>query len=117
MPETNSRCMRILQALRRRPMTLDQGIEMHGNFTSKRLPEGVEREKVLELYCDLVDRGCIVKEGIVYRLTLACKNKLDKLDLKCKPDLGGIAQPIPRHERAWTKELDVSRFFRKAISL
>jgi hypothetical protein len=104
MPEINSRQMRILQALRRKAMTLDQGIESHGSFTSKSLPDGVERSKVLELYCDLVDRGCIVKEGILYRLHLACKHKLERMDLRMRPDVGAVAAKIVIRPPNWTIE-------------
>lgn len=98
MPEINSRGMRILQALRRKPMTLDQGIEAHGNFSLQVLSDEEERARVLELYCSLVDRGCIVKEGILYRLHLACRHKLEKMDLKCQPILGEVATKAPKRD-------------------
>lgn len=108
LPEINSRSMRILQHLRKRPMTLDQGIESHGVFSSKKVPEGIERTKILELYCDLIDRDCIVKDGISYRLTLACRYKLEKMDLRCKPDHPQYIV-LPPYRNAWTPEMQPGR--------
>ena len=79
-PEKNSRGMAILKALRREPLTLWQGIEQHGEFVTPARPHGIGYDGVLTLYCALIDRGCLVREGIKYRLTLAARIRLEKLD-------------------------------------
>ncbi|MET3135475.1 hypothetical protein AAKU55_005785 [Oxalobacteraceae bacterium GrIS 1.11] len=101
LPEINSRGMLILQTLRRRPMTIHQAIEAHGEFVTPRAPRGIEHSKIVELYCDLVERGCIVREGIVYRITLAAKYRLEALERPAAP-----AQLVPPRVRdIWTKQL------------
>jgi hypothetical protein len=42
------------------------------------MPEGVDHAKMVQLYCDLVDRGCLVREGIKYRLSLQARNSMEK---------------------------------------
>lgn len=79
-PETNSRGEKILQAFYRRgPMTIYQGAEEHGEFSTVRVPQGISHEKMVELYCELVDRGCLVREGIKYRLSVPAKQRLEKM--------------------------------------
>lgn len=76
-PETNSRSETILKAFMSGPMTIYQGAEAHGEFATARLPNGIDHAKMVELYCDLVDRGCLVREGIMYRLSLPAKYFLE----------------------------------------
>lgn len=80
LPEKNSRGMAILKALRREPLTIWQGIEQHGDFPRPSRPNGIGYGGVLSLYCDLIDRGCVMREGIKYRLTMAARHHLEKLD-------------------------------------
>lgn len=77
-PERNSRGWTILSTLYRQPMTIWQGIEQHGYFDTKAKPHGIGHDGVLALYCDLVERGCLEREGIQYRLTLAARIQLEK---------------------------------------
>lgn len=105
--------MTILQTLRKQPRTIYQGIELHGTFTKKVVDLDKEFEKVLELYCELVDRGCLVKEGLMYRVTVPCLTKLKKMDLKIRPDLGEVAQRIPREKNAWSPPLSARYFLPK----
>jgi hypothetical protein len=79
-PEKNSRGERILKAFLKGPLTIWQGAEVHGEFASSKLPEGIDHAKMVELYCDLVSRGCLVREGILYRLSLPAQFHLEKLD-------------------------------------
>lgn len=76
-PELNSRGEAILKAFVKGPMTIYQGAEAHGEFVTTRLPEGIDHAKMVELYCDLVERGCLVREGIMYRLSLPAKYYLE----------------------------------------
>lgn len=100
-PEINSRQMLILQTLLGRPMTIHQGIEQHGEFVTSRAPAGIEHSKIVELYCDLVDRGCLVKEGIMYRLSLAAQYRLEAL---ARPGEPGQVVP-PRVRDIWKGQL------------
>lgn len=68
-PESNSRSEKILLAFLRGPMTIYQGAEIHGEFATARLPQGIDHAKMVELYADLVDRGCLVRDGIKYKLS------------------------------------------------
>jgi hypothetical protein len=77
-PERNSRGWTILSTLYRKPMTIWQGIEQHGYFDTVSKPQGIGHDGVLALYCDLVERGCLEREGIQYRLTLAARTQLEK---------------------------------------
>ena len=78
LPERNSRGERILIAFLKRPMTIYQGTEVHGEFVTPRLPAGVDHAKMVQLYDDLVNRGCLVKEGIMYRITDLARNLLEQ---------------------------------------
>lgn len=100
-PEINSRQMLILQTLLGRPMTIHQGIERHGEFVTPRAPNGIEHSKIVELYCDLVDRGCLVKEGIMYRLSLPAQYRLEALARPADP---GEVVP-PRVRDIWSTQL------------
>lgn len=84
-PERNSRGEAILKAFLKGPMTIYQGAEAHGDFATPKNPDGVDHEKMVQLYCDLVDRGCLVREGILYRLTLHAKFHLEKQALPATP--------------------------------
>lgn len=101
LPEINSRGMLILQTLLHRPMTIHQSIEQHGEFVTARAPRGIEHSKIVELYCDLVDRGCVVKEGIIYRLSLPAQYRLEAL---ARPDEPGQIVP-PRVRDIWSGQL------------
>lgn len=79
-PEKNSRGEKILQAFfQRGAMTIYQGAEAHGEFATLRVPQGIEHEKMVVLYCELVERGCLVREGIKYRLSVAAQQRMEKL--------------------------------------
>jgi hypothetical protein len=90
-PEKNSRGRLILQTLRRGPMTVWQGIEQHGYFVTEARPNGVKYEDILYLYCQLVERGCLLRDGLKYRLSSAASNKLDQLN--AIPRITTIAAP------------------------
>jgi hypothetical protein len=79
-PQKNSRGRLILQTLRAGALTIWQGIERHGNLATPARPEGLAFEDVLYLYCQLIDRGCMVRDGIRYRLTFAAAHRLAMLD-------------------------------------
>lgn len=79
LPESNSRGEAILIAfLRRGPMTIYQGAEAHGEFPNRTLPLGINHAKMVELYCSLVTKGCLVKEGIMYRITDLARSLLEQ---------------------------------------
>ncbi|MFB9246160.1 hypothetical protein [Massilia antarctica] len=78
-PEKNSRSEKILMAFLKGAMTIYQGAEIHGDFVTRKLPTGVDHAKMVELYCDLVARGCLVREGIMYKLTMRARHQLDKV--------------------------------------
>lgn len=101
LPETNSRAMVILQTLRRGPLTIHQGIEAHGEFATPRAPDGIEHSKIVELYCGLVERGCLAREGILYRITLGAAYRLDSIERRAEP-----AQVVPPRVRdIWSRQL------------
>jgi hypothetical protein len=77
-PETNSRGEAILKAFLKGPMTIYQGAEAHGEFPNRHLPNGINHAKMVELYDSLVERGCLVKEGIVYRITTQARTRLEQ---------------------------------------
>ena len=66
-------------------LTIWQGIERHGSFATPERPEGLAFEDVLYLYCQLIERGCMVRDGILYRLTFAAEHRMAMLD---KPPTG-----------------------------
>jgi hypothetical protein len=78
-PEKNSRGETILKAFLKGPMTIYQGEEAHGAFVTSRLPAGIDHAKMVELYCDLVERGCLIRDGIKYRLSLKAQFHLEDL--------------------------------------
>ena len=78
LPEKNSRSEKILMAFLRGPMTIYQGAEAHGEFVTRKLPAGVDHAKMVELYCDLVERGCLIRDGIKYKLATRAKDQLEK---------------------------------------
>jgi hypothetical protein len=85
-PERNSRGEKILQAFfARGPMTIYQGEEAHGSFATPSFPDGIEHERLVALYCDLVDRGCLIREGIKYRLSLAAQHRMEKAKSESEP--------------------------------
>lgn len=103
-PEKNSRSETILKTfLEKGTMTIWQGTEAHGNFANPRRPHGVDHEKVLELYCDLVERGCLVKEGIVYRLTLRAKYHMERQQRAPEP----VSIVPPRIRDMFTKAISI----------
>lgn len=94
-PEKNSRGETILKAfLKRGAMTIYQGAEEHGEFANIRLPQGIDHAKMVELYCDLVERGCLVREGILYRLSLAAQQRMERQ--AAPPALAAIVPPRVR---------------------
>jgi hypothetical protein len=111
-PETNSRGWLILKTLRRQPMTIWQGIEQHGEFETLAKPHGVGYAKVLKLYGELVERGCLVREGIKYRLSLAALHKLEKLD--AKPLQTSVA--TPRNRDIWKEPTTPTAFHRNELT-
>lgn len=85
-PERNSRGEKILKAFfERGPMTIYQGEEAHGAFATPSFPDGIEHERLIAIYCDLVDRGCLIREGIKYRLSLAAQHRMEKALAKPEP--------------------------------
>lgn len=93
LPVINSRPLHILQAFRRGPMTVWQGIEAHGPFPSRHCPDGLEHSAILALYCDLVSRGYLVQEGILYRLSVQAQQALEAKDSKDQIFIGSVATP------------------------
>jgi len=95
-PEKNSRGEQILKAFHQRgPMTIHQGIEQHGEFPTSRVPAGIDHNKMVELYCELVDRACLVRESILYRLSVRAQHHLDTLARP--PEPGQIVPPRVRN--------------------
>lgn len=90
-PEKNSRGEVILMAfLAKGAMTIYQGAEVHGEFVTTKNPEGVDHAKMVQLYCDLVERGCLVREGIKYRLSLQAQHFMERQRQPEQP-----LQPVP----------------------
>ncbi len=100
-PEINSRGLHILQALRHKPMTIWQGMEAHGVFASRQQPQGMDASQMQVLYCELVERGCLIREGIVYRLSLAALHRLQSMDTPDQQFIPGVA--MPRIRDIWTE--------------
>jgi len=108
-PETNSRSEQILIAFYQRgPMTIWQGEEAHGNFATSRLPDGVDHAKLIQLYADLVERGCLVREGIKYKLSVRAE---DHIRRKLEP--APAPQIVPPRVRSSITE-PLRAFFRNA---
>lgn len=79
-PEKNSRGEKILGAFYDHgPMTIWQGEEKHGSFPTLRVPGGIDHNKLTELYCDLVERSCLARDGILYKLTLRASQHIERL--------------------------------------
>lgn len=79
LPESNSRGEAILIAfLQKGPMTIYQGAEAHGEFPNRHLPNGINHAKMVELYTGLIEKRCLVKEGIAYRITDNARSALAK---------------------------------------
>lgn len=69
LPPKNSRTMSIVQALRRSgPVTMQQGVELHGAFNKTTLAD------MAELYEELVALGCLEHVGARYCVTEAVLN-------------------------------------------
>ena len=115
-PETNSRGEKILKAFHQRgAMTIYQGAEAHGEFVTLLAPKGIDHNKMVELYCELVDRGCLVREGILYRLSVHAQNQLDKRAQPQEP--GQIVPPRVRNFLAKTRFFGNSPFAPNCLSL
>lgn len=93
LPQINSRGLTILQTLRAGPKTIWQGIEAHGTFANSAKPQGIPRYKIVLLYNNLVESGCLVKEGLVYRLSVHAQQALEKMDSKDQVYIGSVAMP------------------------
>ena len=79
LPESNSRGEKILMAfLAKGAMTIYQGAEAHGEFATRSFPDGISHEKMIELYCDLVERGCLYRDGVKYVLATRAGDTLRK---------------------------------------
>lgn len=66
LPPKNSRCMTIIQALRRSgPVTIAQGVALHGSFNK------VTPADMTELYAELVALGCLEHVGSRYQVSEA----------------------------------------------
>lgn len=106
IPEPNSRLTLILRSFLPGPLTIWQGIELHGDFPSPASPQGMDHSKVLKIYDELVARGCLVREGILYRLALAARYRLEPLpDRACtvaQPKRCNVWAGPPRHYLAAT---------------
>jgi tRNA splicing endonuclease len=50
-------------------MTIYQATEIHGEFASIRAPKGMSHDQLVELYAELVERGCLIREGIKFKLS------------------------------------------------
>lgn len=105
-PESNSRSEKILMAFLRGPMTIYQGAEIHGEFATPRLPGGIDHAKMVELYADLVERGCLVRDGIKYKLSVRAA---DHIRRKVEP--APALQIVPPRVRSILSE-PLRRFFR-----
>ncbi len=92
-PQINSRGLLVLQTLRAGPKTLWQGIEAHGVFACSARPQGIPHYKIVLLYNSLVDAGCLVKEGVLYRLSVHARQTLEKMDSKDQMYIGSVAMP------------------------
>lgn len=109
-PEINSRGLFILQAFRAKsPMTIWQGIEAHGAFPTPNKPDGIEHGKMLELYCNLVERGCLAQTGIFYRITLPALHRLQQMESPDQCFIGTVAAPRISDVWAEPQGLDVLR--------
>jgi hypothetical protein len=116
LPEKNSRGETILAAfLKKGAMTIYQGAEEHGEFATSRVPGGIDHAKMVELYCDLVDRGCLVREGIKYRLSLAAQQQLERK--AAAPEARSIVPPRVRNFLANALFVGYSPFSPRRISL
>lgn len=79
-PEKNSRGEKILKAFYEadRALTIYQGEELHGSFATRAVPDGIDHELLVGLYCELVERGCLIREGIKYRLSMHAKMHIER---------------------------------------
>ena len=115
-PEKNSRGEQILKVFHQHgPMTIHQGTERHGEFSTLRVPNGVDHSKMLDLYCDLVERACLVRESILYRLSVRAEQHLDKLARPQEP--GQIVPPRVRSFLHKVKSFGNSPFTPNCLSL
>jgi len=115
-PEKNSRGDQILKAFHQHgPMTIYQGVEKHGEFPTWRVPDGIHHNRMIELYCELVDRACLVRENILYRLSVRAQQHLDKLAAPQQP--GQIVPPRVRNFLAKVKSFGNSPFQPHCLSL
>lgn len=90
-------------------MTIHQGIEAHGLFATAAVPGGVPPEKILELYCNLIDRGCLVKVGARYKVTEAARAKFEKSQSHVEREL--VKAP---YRNPWTQEATAESLRRKS---
>lgn len=101
LPSKNSRTMAIVQALRKRgPVTLREGIELHGSFNKITLAD------MVDLYEELVAAGCLEKVGARYCVTEAVLFHYDPPPPK---EVGGPIVP-PRVINRFTPPLN-PRYF------
>lgn len=69
-PTANSRGEKVLRTFfKHGPMTIYQSTEIHGDFASLRAPAGMSHDQLVELYAELVERGCLIRDGIKYKLS------------------------------------------------
>jgi hypothetical protein len=69
-PTANSRGEKILRTFYTHgAMTIYQATEIHGEFASIRAPKGMSHDQLVELYAELVERGCLIREGIKFKLS------------------------------------------------
>ena len=76
LPERNSRSEKILMAFLKGPMTIYQGAEIHGEFATARVPGGIDHPQMVDLYTDLIERGCLIRDGIKYKLATRARDHL-----------------------------------------
>jgi hypothetical protein len=116
-PQINSHGLFVLQTLRTRPMTIWQGIEAHGNFACSAKPEGIPPYKIVLLYNNLVEAGCLVKEGVLYRLSVHARHTLEKMDSKDQMFIGSVAMPRVNGSTGQFKPVDLASYSGRYVRL
>lgn len=103
LPPKTSRAMAIVQALRQcGPVTLREGIELHGSFNNK-----MTLARMGDLYEELVSVGCLERVGTRYCVTEAVLSHYDP-----RPKVAAPLVP-PREVNRFTPPLD-RRYFLSA---
>ncbi|MYM25760.1 hypothetical protein GTP46_24330 [Duganella sp. FT135W] len=86
-PPKNSRGRTILEALLAEPATIYQGIERHGLLS-------LGQRAIQQLYDQLELDQCLIKIGVVYKLSTAARTRL--VPEECTEEAGAPAEPAYR---------------------